>query len=306
MALNTENIGDPVALLNSEHAHIPIYVNSSTKTIQHPFYEFAVDDDDDNVNFQIIPNKNQERDILYIIGKSGSGKSFYAMQYAKEYKKRFPDNPIYVFSEKQSDSESLDKIGDIKRIKIGENLLEVDGDDEDDDAKIKEDAKKMYGKHAHKQVLKQYEKDAKKNRQPAEKGELLNYKDFANSLCVFDDVDAIQNKKVKEAVYGLLNQMCNMGRSKHISVIMTAHKGADRKETAIILREAHMITVFPRKIPPNDLEYILMNYFGLDKNAIEDVKKIRNSRWATLINQTYPNVIVTQKEIWIPDEKGKH
>ena len=308
MALNIENKGEPVCILKSSKVAKPIQISvcSKVKELQHPFYELALDDEDDDEEFQIVPNSKQERDILYIIGKSGSGKSYYAMQYAKEYKKRHPHNPIYVFSEKPKDTESLDKIGEIHRIKIGKNLLETDSDDEDDEPKKKWDRTKT-----HKNVIKQFEAEAKQNaKTPSEENEssggLLNYKDFENSLVIFDDVDAIMNKKIKEAVYGLLNQMCNMGRSKHISVIMTSHKGASRKETEIILREAHMITVFPRKVPPGDLDYILETYFGLNKEGIEDVKSIRNSRWVTLINQTYPSVAVSQKEVWIPDEKGRH
>jgi hypothetical protein len=44
----------------------------------------------DDACFQHIPNLNTERNILYVCGQSGSGKSYYIKKYAEEYKKIFP------------------------------------------------------------------------------------------------------------------------------------------------------------------------------------------------------------------------
>ena len=52
----------------------------------------------DNAMFQHIPNKNTERDIIYVAGMSGSGKSYYIKKYAEEYHAQFPKNEIYLFS----------------------------------------------------------------------------------------------------------------------------------------------------------------------------------------------------------------
>jgi len=76
----------------------------------------------DDAKFQIVPDWKKERDILYITGASGSGKSTFTVGYLEQYKKRFPKNPIYVFSALKED-ETLDKVKDLKRIKIGANLI---------------------------------------------------------------------------------------------------------------------------------------------------------------------------------------
>jgi hypothetical protein len=46
---------------------------------------------------QVLPPKTG-REVVYVAGAAGSGKSYFSMQYMKEYKKMFPDRSIYVFS----------------------------------------------------------------------------------------------------------------------------------------------------------------------------------------------------------------
>jgi Cdc6-like AAA superfamily ATPase len=76
----------------------------------------------DDAKFQIVPDTKKERDILYITGASGSGKSTFTVGYLEQYKKKYPKNPIYVFSALKED-ETLDKVKGLKRIKIGPNLV---------------------------------------------------------------------------------------------------------------------------------------------------------------------------------------
>ena len=66
--------------------------------------------------FQHMPN-NKDRDVLYISAMSGSGKSYYTAEYAKQYHKKYSKNPIYLFSSIDEDK-CLDNIKCIKRIDI--------------------------------------------------------------------------------------------------------------------------------------------------------------------------------------------
>lgn len=70
-----------------------------------------------------IPDTSKERNIVYITGMSGSGKSTYAGHYAEMYNKIFPKNPIYLLSNKTKDS-TLDKYDFFNRIPLNENLVE--------------------------------------------------------------------------------------------------------------------------------------------------------------------------------------
>lgn len=73
---------------------------------------------------QIIPS-NKERDILYISGQSGSGKSYFSLHFLKEYHLKHPKNPIYLFSSLIEDK-TLDKFKTLKRVKLDENFLKTE------------------------------------------------------------------------------------------------------------------------------------------------------------------------------------
>lgn len=74
----------------------------------------------DDSTFQPIPNADpKSRDVFYVAGQSGSGKSYFARGIAENYKKLYPDREIYLISKLQED-ETLDKmkIGKPKRISL--------------------------------------------------------------------------------------------------------------------------------------------------------------------------------------------
>lgn len=70
---------------------------------------------------KLIPN-TKEREVLYVGGKSGMGKSWLAGEYSKKYKKMYPDNPIYMFSRKKEDP-SIDQFVDVERFDIDDDLV---------------------------------------------------------------------------------------------------------------------------------------------------------------------------------------
>jgi hypothetical protein len=65
------------------------------------------------------------------------------------------------------------------------------------------------------------------------------------SMCIFDDIDVISNKKIREAVYDILNQILEIGRHYKIDCICTNHLPTNGKETRRILNEAHTVVYFP-------------------------------------------------------------
>ena len=54
----------------------------------------------ENFQFQLAPKpvKESERSVLFIAGESGSGKSYFVAQYAKNYHKMFPKNEVFLIS----------------------------------------------------------------------------------------------------------------------------------------------------------------------------------------------------------------
>jgi hypothetical protein len=74
----------------------------------------------DDSTFQPIPDPDPKvRQVWYVAGQSGSGKSYFARGIAENYKKLYPDREIYLISKLQED-ETLDKmkIGKPKRINL--------------------------------------------------------------------------------------------------------------------------------------------------------------------------------------------
>ena len=57
---------------------------------------------------KLIPNVSKERQVLYVSEQSGSGKSYFIMEYVKKYQKLFPKNDVILFSGLDEDEGSLD------------------------------------------------------------------------------------------------------------------------------------------------------------------------------------------------------
>ena len=92
--------------------------DSDDDKIYRTFQELTLPDG----KFEPMPDLSRERDVLYIAGPSGSGKSFYTKMYLKNYIKQYPENGLYMFSKLTEDS-SLDDVKEIKRVKIDNRLI---------------------------------------------------------------------------------------------------------------------------------------------------------------------------------------
>ena len=133
MALNFEGIGNPICIITGKDEKVlkekkgkvacPIIcVSENEKDITKPFQTMSLKEEDEK-SFQLIPNPSIERQILYVTGSSGSGKSYFTKKYCREYSKIFPKNPIYMISS-IDDDKSVDDIKNLKRLKIkGDTFL---------------------------------------------------------------------------------------------------------------------------------------------------------------------------------------
>lgn len=202
--------------------------------------------------FQQIPNPKTERSCLYITGASGSGKSTYISRYAREYKKMFKQNPIFIFSALNEDK-TLDVLKP-SRFKIDHSSLI------DDPIKVE---------------------------------------DLHDSLVIFDDIDCINNKELKDATYHILNACLQVGRHHNISVALLNHLPTSGVWTRIILNECHNIVFFPSSGNTSKLKKLLIDVIGIDKKDFDYAKKSK-SRWATVF-KNYPMCIMTETNIKMLD-----
>ena len=118
--------------------------------------------------------------------------------------------------------------------------------------------------------------------------------DFSNSIVIFDDVDVISDKRIREGVYNVMNRILEIGRHFRISCIVTNHLPSNRTETRRILNETHFFVYFPRS-SSSKIKYVLTEYLGLDKYQISKFKKL-NSRWICIV-RAYPSAYLSEHQI---------
>jgi len=196
--------------------------------------------------FQQVPDTTTERQILYITGPSGSGKSTYTRMFLEEYKRKYKDREIYLFSSLKED-ESLDKIKP-KRFKMDDTLW----------------------------------KDP------------LNAEELKESVCIFDDIDVLSDKKIKEAVYKIMDSVLEIGRHFKITAIITNHLPTNGLFTRRILNEAHCYVFFPHSAG-GKIRYLLQEYLDIDKHMIKYFKNA-NSRWCCIF-KNFPMAYMLEHEI---------
>lgn len=127
--MNVECIGNNIAKIidveDSEFKQIPIYIESDVDKMNKPITELQIPSGCKTQYMQHMPYKDPKektyRQILYITGASGSGKSYYSKMYINEYKKLFPKNSVYIFSSLTEDR-TLDSIDGLKRVKLNEKF----------------------------------------------------------------------------------------------------------------------------------------------------------------------------------------
>ena len=249
MELNVEEKGTPICIIkNAPDKKTPvIYLEKEGERARFPFQELSLDKDQ---YFQVIPDPTIERNVIYLTGQSGSGKSYWIKLYCKEYAKMYPKRDIFVFSSLQEDK-SLDDIKKLKRIKLSEQLLQ----------------------------------------------EQITSEDFKDSLVIFDDCDVITSKPMKNKVISIMNSILETGRHWRTSICVVSHLACKGNETKTVLNECQSIVIFPKSIGAGNLKYLLNNYSSLDKEQQKKLKHVK-SRWIC-IRKTYPNVIISEKEIFV-------
>ena len=126
-------------------------------------------------------------------------------------------------------------------------------------------------------------------------------KDFTNAAVIFDDIDVIADKRIREGVYSLLNQILEIGRHFKITCLVTNHLPSNRSDTRRILNERHAFIYFPRS-SSSKIKYVLTEYIGLDKKHIAKFKKM-NSRWICII-KNFPGAYLSEREVGLlhPEE----
>ena len=248
--MNLENQGQSIAVIIDEtkpNNNCLLSIEPKKENVINFMKEIKLND---KQHFQIIPEISVARNIHYITGASGSGKSYWTKHYADQYRKIYPKRDIFLISSLMEDS-SIDKIKNLKRIKLTPEFLVDD----------------------------------------------IESHLFKESLVIFDDCEAISDKKMRTKVQGILNQLLTIGRHHSISVCNLTHSACNGAMTKLILNESQSITIFPHGLGGRSLKYLLQEYLGLDKDQIKKIKNL-NSRWVC-VYKSYPMVVISEKQAYV-------
>lgn len=245
--MNFENEGYPLAIIkNSKSKRTPILSMDDRGVSRKIYSDITLQDDE---QFQCIPNPETERQIIYVTGRSGSGKSYYTLHFCMEYKRMYPNRDIFLFSALNEDT-TIDKLKGLKRIKLSDELV----------------------------------------------NEQITAEDFKDSMVIFDDTDVIGDKKIRNKINEIMNNILQVGRHYNTSCIITTHTACNGKDTKIILNEAHSIVIFPNGLGNRSLKYLLDSYLGLDKKQCQKIRAL-NSRWVNIV-KSFPMTIISEKKAY--------
>lgn len=125
--------------------------------------------------------------------------------------------------------------------------------------------------------------------------EPLGIEDLPNPcLCVFDDVEMIKDKQIKNALFDFINSILTTGRHTNTSIIMTVHY-PNGNYIRNFLNECHWFVYFPYG-SNSRTNYVLENYIGVDKKEIKYIKTLK-SRWCCVF-KNYPQCILTEHNLF--------
>lgn len=125
--MNIENVGLSFAKVvdkdakKSKKKPVILSIEDDSDKVREQFDEYQVDKP---LTLQLIPSKERERDVLYIVGASGSGKSFYANKFISEYHLMYPKRPIFLFSVFDDDKSLTSK--NITKIKLDDKFINTE------------------------------------------------------------------------------------------------------------------------------------------------------------------------------------
>jgi hypothetical protein len=127
-------------------------------------------------------------------------------------------------------------------------------------------------------------------------------KDLYNSICIFDDIDSIIDKRISDAIKKLRDDVIMSGRDQtngkgDIYCIVTNHQTTDYRSTRDILANATSVTIFPQNRGNiYGANRCLKYYCGLNKEQIDKIYSL-DSRWVT-IYRNRPNYVISEKKIY--------
>lgn len=121
------------------------------------------------------------------------------------------------------------------------------------------------------------------------------------SICIFDDVDRIRDKRVSDNIQRLISDILSNGRDhktqtgkEDIDIIVTNHELNDYRRTKYTLSDCEYVCLFPQGSTYQQLDLILKK-IGCSQRAAEEIKN-EKSRYV-IIHKTFPLYYISSNRI---------
>lgn len=215
----------------------------------------------------ISPSRGNERITMF--GESGSGKSRLAAQLALQFHIMFPERKIFIFCAQEEDPAFYH----VEKDATGCPLR-----DEDDKLILKRDAE---GEPMPQFPFIEYILGGPDNPNNVEALKEMKIDDFADSLCIFDDIDNIPEDKVKKQAHYLVNLCYANGRKYNLRSIYLGHVAFAGIQNRTILQETNKYIFFPKTGADQ-----IINFFTVKmKMSVPKARKYANMNvdWLCLV-----------------------
>ena len=254
-----------------------------------------------DAHFEVLPpsiTDRIERDVFFISGKSGSGKSYFSAELLEKYR-RSGIKKIFIITDIKDS-----KFGKAKYLDI--NNIVVNSQD-DFEERQKEYEKKMikfkYMKNEMDDIrdimnLELELKEMKPKRKGGKAGLSIIFDEddiqeiFSDSVVLFDDYE---KNKDKDKIELLRDHLLTKGRHYRCSLIICNHKAQGGQSFSLIKEEATDYVVFSKSLA-RTRHILFQDYLGFNTSQIKRVTRmLKKSRWVSF--NTDDKYLISQKEI---------
>ena len=101
--------------------------------------------------------------------------------------------------------------------------------------------------------------------------EPLRTDEIANSIILFDDVLSIPDRKVRNNITAIINNLVETNRHSNTTMIIINHLINNHHETRKILNESTSLTFFPKSSAKNNIKKYLKGYEGMSDKMIRKI-----------------------------------
>ena len=126
--------------------------------------------------------------------------------------------------------------------------------------------------------------------------DLLSIEEFSNSCCIFDDIESVKDKKVREAVLHFRDAVLETGRHENITCMCVSHIILNGSETKRLLNEAEEVVLFPRS-NFNAIKNLCSRYYGMSRDDLNYIKQIGEKSRSITIKRAFPTCIISEQNV---------